>query len=169
MSVNSFLVKDPDPKFRTPQPEPNPALNSRYTNKARHWLLLFTHSVVSDSLVTPWTVARQVPLSIGFPRQEYWSRLSLPIQGVFLTQRWNPCLLHQQAGFLPLSHQGSAYIYIIYIHNYVQPNYFAVYLKLMQHCKSTIIQKKFFKQNKTRHPKQHERQAEDQEKILQLI
>ena len=81
MSVNSFLVKDPDPKFRTPQPEPNPALNSRYTNKARHWLLLFTHSVVSDSLVTPWTVARQVPLSIGFPRQEYWSRLSLPPPG----------------------------------------------------------------------------------------
>ena len=31
-----------------------------------------TCSVVSDS-VTPWTVARQVPLSMGFPRQEYWS------------------------------------------------------------------------------------------------
>ena len=29
-------------------------------------------SVMSDS-VTPWTVARQVPLSMGFPRQEYWS------------------------------------------------------------------------------------------------
>ena len=25
--------------------------------------------------VTPWTVAHQVPLSTGFPRQEYWSRL----------------------------------------------------------------------------------------------
>ena len=25
------------------------------------------------TLVTPWTVACQAPLSIGFPRQEYWS------------------------------------------------------------------------------------------------
>ena len=24
---------------------------------------------------TPWTVARQAPLSTGFPRQEYWSGL----------------------------------------------------------------------------------------------
>ena len=24
---------------------------------------------------TPWTVACQVPLSLGFPRQEYWSGL----------------------------------------------------------------------------------------------
>ena len=27
---------------------------------------------------TPWTVARQVPLSMGFSRQEYWSRLPFP-------------------------------------------------------------------------------------------
>ena len=25
------------------------------------------------TLVTPWTVACQVPLPMGFPRQEYWS------------------------------------------------------------------------------------------------
>ena len=30
--------------------------------------------VVSDS-VNPWTVARQVPLSVGFSWQEYWSGL----------------------------------------------------------------------------------------------
>ena len=29
--------------------------------------------------VTPWTVARQDPLSMGFPRQEYWSGLSFPL------------------------------------------------------------------------------------------
>ena len=28
--------------------------------------------------VTPWTVARQAPLSMGFPRQEYWSGLPFP-------------------------------------------------------------------------------------------
>ena len=27
---------------------------------------------------TPWTVARQVPWSVGFSRQEYWSGLPFP-------------------------------------------------------------------------------------------
>ena len=31
--------------------------------------------------VTPWTVARQAPLSKGFPRQEYWKRLPFPPPG----------------------------------------------------------------------------------------
>jgi len=35
---------------------------------------------VSD-FATPWTVAHQVPLSVGFPRQEYWSGLSFPSPG----------------------------------------------------------------------------------------
>ena len=30
------------------------------------------------TLVTPWTVIHQAPLSKGFPRQEYWSGLPLP-------------------------------------------------------------------------------------------
>ena len=29
-------------------------------------------------LATPWTVAHQASLPIGFPRQEYWSRLPFP-------------------------------------------------------------------------------------------
>ena len=31
--------------------------------------------VVSDSFATPWTVAFQAPLSVGFSRQECWSGL----------------------------------------------------------------------------------------------
>ena len=31
-----------------------------------------------DSFETPWTVAYQVPLSMGFSRQEYWSWLPFP-------------------------------------------------------------------------------------------
>ena len=31
---------------------------------------------MSKSFVTPWTVAHQAPLSMGFPRQEYWSGLT---------------------------------------------------------------------------------------------
>ena len=36
-------------------------------------------SVTSDA--TPWTTARQAPLSIEFPRQEYWSGLPFPTPG----------------------------------------------------------------------------------------
>ena len=38
------------------------------------------HSVMSDS-VTPWTVACQAPLFMGFPRQEYWNGLPFPSPG----------------------------------------------------------------------------------------
>ena len=34
----------------------------------------------------PWTGAYQTPLSIGFPRQEYWSGLLFPSPGIYLTQ-----------------------------------------------------------------------------------
>ena len=43
--------------------------------------LLFSHSVMSSSSVTPWTVACQAPLSMGFPRQEYWNGLLFPSLG----------------------------------------------------------------------------------------
>ena len=33
---------------------------------------------MSDSPAIPWTVPRQAPLSMGFPRQEYWSGLPFP-------------------------------------------------------------------------------------------
>ena len=36
-------------------------------------------SVMSDSLVTPWTVALRAPLSMGFYKQEYWSGLPCPL------------------------------------------------------------------------------------------
>ena len=44
-------------------------------------LLLFSSSVVSYSFVTTWTIAHQAPLSMGFPRQEYWSMLPFPSPG----------------------------------------------------------------------------------------
>ena len=37
---------------------------------------------MSDSFVSPWTKATQAPLSMGFPRQQYWSRLPFPPPGV---------------------------------------------------------------------------------------
>ena len=37
-------------------------------------------AVVLDS-ATPWTIAHQAPLSIGFSRQEYWTGLPCPLPG----------------------------------------------------------------------------------------
>ena len=34
-----------------------------------------------QTLETPWTLARQDPLSMGFSRQEYWSGLPFPLPG----------------------------------------------------------------------------------------
>ena len=34
--------------------------------------------------MTPWTVAHQAPLSIGFSRQEYWGGLPFPPPGDLL-------------------------------------------------------------------------------------
>ena len=52
----------------------------------------------------------QAPLSMGFPRQEYWSEFPFSSPWVSLTQGLNPRLLrllHWQADSLPMSHLGS--------------------------------------------------------------
>ena len=64
---------------------------------------MFDSSKNSLILLTSWTVASQASLSMGFSKQEYWSGLPL-LQGIFLTQGLNPCLLHflhWQADSLP--------------------------------------------------------------------
>ena len=38
-------------------------------------------------------IARQPPLSVGFPRQEYWSGLHFLLQGIFPTRGLNLLLL----------------------------------------------------------------------------
>ena len=65
----------------------------------------------TNSLATPWTVAHQAPLSMGFPRQEYWSGLPFPPLGIFPTTGLNLGLLHWQGGSLPLNYLGSLLIH----------------------------------------------------------
>ena len=52
-----------------------------------------------------WTIARQAPLFMEFSSQEYWSGLHALLQGIFSTQGSTcmSCLLHWQAGSLPLA------------------------------------------------------------------
>ena len=53
---------------------------------------------------TPWTVAHQAPLSMGFPRQEYWNGLPFPSPGDIPDPGIEPVDWH--ADSLPWSHQG---------------------------------------------------------------
>jgi len=57
--------------------------------------------------VTPWTVARQAPLPVGFSRQEYWSGLSFPPPGDLPdpgTEPTSPVSPALQQMLYPLSH-----------------------------------------------------------------
>ena len=58
------------------------------------------------TLAAPWTVARQAPLSMGLPRQEYWSGLPFPSPGDPPDPRLNLGLLHWQVNSLPTEPPG---------------------------------------------------------------
>ena len=59
--------------------------------------------------VNPRTVARQAPLSMGFPRQEYWSGLAFPTAGDLPNPRMEPMSPAFQADSVLLSHQRSLF------------------------------------------------------------
>ena len=77
--------------------------------------LLFSHYVVSDSFATLWTTALQAPLSMGFPRQEYWSGLPFPSPGTLPGPGIDLVFPALQADSLPTNHLGSPFIRIIFI------------------------------------------------------
>ena len=73
---------------------------------------------MSDSLQPHGLLAHQASLSMGFSRQGHWSGLLL--QGIFLTQGLKLCLLcllHWQAGSLPLESPGKPGYILIYVEN----------------------------------------------------
>ena len=56
--------------------------------------------------VTPWTIDPQAPLSMGFPKQEYWSREPRPSPGNFPDTGIEPRSPVLQAGSLPSEPPG---------------------------------------------------------------
>ena len=54
------------------------------------------------TLCNPWTIVHQAPLSIGFPRQEYWRGLPFPSPGDLLDPGIEPVSPVLQADSLPL-------------------------------------------------------------------
>ena len=70
----------------------------------------------------PWTVAHQAPLSMEFPRQEYWSGLPFPTPGAL-----------PDPGIKPSSPASPALAgRREWIHVWLGP--FTVHLRLSQHC-----------------------------------
>ena len=66
-----------------------------------------TKTVMSNSFMTPWTVACQAPMPMIFSRQEYGNGLPLPSPEDLPTQGANSHLLHWQEDSLPPSHLRS--------------------------------------------------------------
>ena len=57
--------------------------------------------------MTPWIVAQQAPLSMGFSRQEYWSGLPCPPPGDLPNLGMEPGSPALEADSLLTEHQGS--------------------------------------------------------------
>ena len=59
------------------------------------------------TFATPWTVARQASLSMGFSRREYWSGLPCPSPRLLPHPGITPGFLHCRQILFGLSHQES--------------------------------------------------------------
>ena len=81
---------------------------SRLVSQSQSFQLYCMHSSHFSHVrlfATPWPVAHQAPLSREFCRQEYWSGCFSLLQGMFLTQGSNLCLLHCRQILYLLSYQ----------------------------------------------------------------
>ena len=65
---------------------------------------------MSDSFATPWTVAHHAPLSIEFPRQEYWNGLWFPSAEDLPDPRTEPESLILADGFFTIESPGKTKI-----------------------------------------------------------
>ena len=68
---------------------------------------IFCGLVGSNSFATPWNIACQAPCPRNSPDKNTVVGCHFLLQGIILTQGLNSHLLDQQAGSLPLNHQGS--------------------------------------------------------------
>ena len=72
--------------------------------------MLFSLLVVSNSFMTSWTIAHQAPLSVGFPRPEYWSGLPFPPPRDLPDPGVKPASPALQVDSLLLSHWGNLHL-----------------------------------------------------------
>ena len=61
---------------------------------------------MSDSFVNPWTIAHKAPLSMEFPRQEYWGGLPFHFPGNLADPGMKRTSPDFEVDSLPVSHLG---------------------------------------------------------------
>ena len=66
-----------------------------------------------NSFVTPWTVACQAPLSMGFPRQEYWSGLPFPSPGDLPNPGTEPVSPALAGRFFTIEPEGKSFLTLV--------------------------------------------------------
>ena len=91
--------------------------------KPLHWFSEGLVTKLCPTLVTPWIVVCQAPLSMGFPRQEYWSGLPFPSPGDLANPGIVPRSSALQADSLPTELPGKQrvfiYLFIFYSSNFI--------------------------------------------------
>ena len=99
-TISPLVLRPSDPDWITP---PALLVLQLVVNRQRASSSSVTKSCLM--LATPWIIACQAPLSVGFSRQEYWNGLpNFLLQRSFPTQGSNLhllCLLHWQEATVP--------------------------------------------------------------------
>ena len=112
-AVSNSLRSHESQHARPPWSSPTPGvhwdsrssvLNLISLELARQWKWKWSHVQLFE---TPWTVAYQAPLSMGFSRKECWSGLPFPSPGDLPNPGIEPGLPHCRQTLYRLSHEGS--------------------------------------------------------------
>ena len=96
---------------------------------------------MSGSSVTLWTVTLRAPLSMGFFSQaRILEWVACPsLQGIFLTQGSNLCLLHWQGGSLYTHTRAHTYIMCVCIYRYLYNIHTVICISVICVCMYTRI------------------------------
>ena len=109
-TAGSFFTTEPPGKPQTPL---SLSYFQLFHQSCSHTFVVVNYSLSHVQLfLAPWTIAHQAPLSMGFPKQEYWSGLPFPFPGYLSWPRIEPMSPALQLDSLPLRHPGSAFSYI---------------------------------------------------------
>ena len=76
-------------------------------------VILFSHFSHVRLSVTPWTIAHQAPLSVGFSRQEYWSGLPFPSPEDLPSPGIEPMSPALTGGFFTSAPPGKPFLWLV--------------------------------------------------------
>ena len=111
-----------------------------HTHTHTHIHVQLLHCV--QLFVTPLTVAGQAPLSMGFSRQEYWSRLLFPSPGSSPNPEMEPVSPALAGGFFTTVPPGKPNVYMcvyIYVFHCDSHYWLSTWINMSASSKLTLI------------------------------